>query len=223
MDASDIRVRGRGFVKHPLTVMVVVVLLPTMLGGCGLIGAFYGIFIDPLIPPPTIKAEHDMSGKKVLVWVETTAGVENAILRRTLTQKVQEQLQQHQAVREVIPYERISQFRLSRPDYVQMPVQDLGKHLEAEEVLYVLIDRFEPRYEAAEGFFRLDLTGYVKVVDSADGERVWPVAQTKQPFGRTGQMAQGSGQAFEDKLVRDFCADLAEEISRYFYDYQQPK
>ena len=66
------------------------------LSGCGPI---YGIFIDPLVPKPKIPAEHDISNKTVLIWVDDTAcETPRAILRRELTQQIQQVLKDHNAI-----------------------------------------------------------------------------------------------------------------------------
>jgi len=80
------------------------------MGGCAGLGAVYGIFIDPLIPAPTIKAEHDMSGKKALIWVDLTADSgRHPQLVRELTEQIAKELKAHKAVLETTEYGKIAE------------------------------------------------------------------------------------------------------------------
>jgi hypothetical protein len=188
------------------------------LAGCGPI---YGIFIDPLVPKPKIPAEHDIAGKKVLVWVDDTAcKTPNAIVRRELTQQIRQTLSEHHAVGSVIDYENIVQFRRKHPDLSELTIQQLGQTSHADEVLYVMIDNFSLHHEAGEGFYDTNMSGYCKIVNAADGKHLWPAEQMSRQFNAKGRFSNDDEPDMENKLIRELCREAAEEIALSFYKHQ---
>jgi len=205
-------------------VSLLICLSVSVLTGCGVVGAFYGVFIEPMLGPITVQAEHEMSDKKVLVWVDYVSLEEQShLLRRELSQQLQQELLDNRAVQSVIDYGRISRFRRETGDFAQMTIQQLGKHFAVDQVLYLLVDKFQLQHEAGEGFYQASLKGYSKVVDTASGKRLWPEAQGNRPFTIEGKFAQGQGQSFEDRLVRDFCRQTAQQIALSFYKHSRPR
>ena len=209
--------------NRPLRI-VILVLGCLSAGGCGLIGSFYGIFIDPLIPRPKVAAEHDMSDKTVLIWVDDVfLDQPSHLLRRELTKQLAAQLLDHQAVAKVIDYNRITTFRSLHPHFADMTIQQFGQGLDAQEVLYLLIDKMQLQHQAGKGFYRPSLSGCGKVIDVATGKRLWPADQSRRPFFVTGPLEQGQGQAFEDHLVKQLSGQLVEIITPSFYRHRQAR
>lgn len=202
--------------------VVAAVLLGLTMGGCGIIGAPYALFIAPLLPKPTVAAEHDMSDKVVLVWVEDISGGqrENVRLRRELTQQIGAELLEHKAAREVIDYNRIASFRNRYPDFTKLLPEQLGSRFEADEVLYILIKEFRLRHEAGQGFYRGDLFGQCKVVEVATGKRLWPEGMTSQVVSASDELAYGEGQAFKDRLLRRLVAKIPGTLVKSFYKHK---
>ncbi|KPK75573.1 MAG: hypothetical protein AMJ79_10860, partial [Phycisphaerae bacterium SM23_30] len=92
---------------------ILLLILPAAVpGGCGLIGGFYGVFINPIIPKAPVPAEHEMSGEKILLWVDYEPQKEpHHLLRRELTRQLQQELVRNEAVGAVIDYQQIIQYR----------------------------------------------------------------------------------------------------------------
>lgn len=203
-------------------VAVLAVLLGLTTGGCGIIGAPYALFIAPLLPKPTIAAEHDMSEKVVLVWVEDVSGGQqkNVRLRRELTQQIGEELLKHKAAREVIDYNRIARFRNRHPDFRKLLPEQLGSRFDADEVLYILIKEFRLGHEAGQGFYRGNLFGQCKVVEVATGKRLWPEGRTSQVVSASDKLTHGEGQAFEDRLLRRLVAKIPGTLVKSFYEHK---
>ena len=197
-------------------------LLPvTCLGGCGLIGGFYGVFIDRFIPRAPVPAEHDMSDKTVLIWVDyQPTDQQNHMLSRELTQQLSQELQHQEAIGPVIDYQKIVAFRLAHPEFARMTIQQLGQQFAADEVLYLLIDKFELRHEAGQGFYKPSIIGYAKVIDAVSGKRLWPTDRTQRPFTLETELTADKETALEPRLVRELCAQAAQNIARYFYKHQ---
>ena len=209
----------RGMVATAVGMLGMVVL-----GGCGLIGGFYGIFIDPLIPAPQIKAEHDMREQRVLVWVDDFATVDqHPQLRSELTRQITRELTDNKAAKSVVEYADVTRWRDRHADFSMMSLAELGEQLDADEVLHVWIEKFQYHHEAGTGYYRTNMTGSAKVIDVGTGQQVWPMDQTHRPFARVGNLTEGTGPMFEKKLVRELSATIAQEISRCFYKHASRK
>ncbi|MBN1845899.1 MAG: hypothetical protein JW810_09465 [Sedimentisphaerales bacterium] len=199
-------------------------LLAAALGGCGIPSAFYAFFIDPLIPPPTVEAEHLLTDKTVLIWVDDTLIVPaHHLLRRELTDQIGRHLQGHQAVGSLIPYARIVAFRQQHPQSTQLSIQQLGREFQADEVLYLLLDGFQLSHEAGEGYYAPQISGSAKVIDVATGRRCWPEDQAQRSFSFQGTFQQGRRDQLEDRLVRETCQQAAQAIGPYFYKHQKAR
>jgi len=208
----------RGWIR-----VVAMLVLVSLLSGCQTIGGLFSIFIDPLIPPKIIAAQHDMSAKRVLVWVDDPqVDSQYVLLRRTLTEALQQELLAHQGVSEVIDYERIARFRVTHPNYSLMSIEELGQKFQADEVLYVFINDFSWQHDAGVGFYQPRLGGYIKVIDAQEGgQRLWPKDRTHQTFQVKGQLEQGDGESFEKNLLKVFSQMVANRLTKYFYAHPE--
>jgi len=165
-----------------------------------------------------------MTDQHVLIWVDDTyLGSNNHLLRRELTRQLTEHLIDKKADHKVVDYPRIARFRQESPDFVDMTIQQLGRRFNADQVLYVYLDKFQFHHEAGKGFYRPKLTGSAKVIDSATGKRLWPIEQSFRSFSLEGELAQGQGAAFEDQQVKQLCESAAEQIGPFFYQHTVPR
>jgi len=206
-------------------------LLSAALAGCG---PFYGIFIDPLIPASKVPAEHDMSDKHILIWVDDfSAAVQDSnkppgapALRRELTEKLRQELLDNHAVASAVDYDSIVRFRRQNPGKTELSIQQLGTAIPqkpAQEVLYIMIDNFKLHHEAGQDCYDASIDGYCKIIDVATGKQPWPAGQTHRTFHAGGKVAVGHGQAFEDEQVRLLCREAAENIAPFFYEHRKQK
>jgi len=208
-------------VNHPVSpaALLSAILLAALLAGCG---PFYGLFIAPLIPKKKVKAEHEMQGKNVLIWVEISATTEhNPILRRELTLKLKEELMLNKAVGQIVDYNRLVRFRHRNPRLAELSIKELGEKFQAREVLYILINKYKLKHEAGEGYYHASSGGYVKVIDVATGRRLWPTGQSHRFFHVDGGVTMGTGQQFENEQVRKLCESIAKEIAPFFYEHKK--
>ncbi|MBN1436783.1 MAG: hypothetical protein JW936_06890 [Sedimentisphaerales bacterium] len=201
-------------------VILAVAAVSLSLSGCGGLGAFFGLFIQPLIPPETIPAEHDMRQARLLIWIDDfSSEQETPLLRRELTQKIGDMLIENEAVASVIPYSDVAYFRQIHPDFPQMSLAQIGAELQADQVLHFWVNSFAFHDEAGEDYYRINLTASLKIVDVATQQRVWPSDQSHRGFAYTDQLRQGSGQTFENQLIRELCEHTASVVAPWFYDH----
>ncbi len=192
------------------------------LPGCQIVGGFLGLFVIPLLPKKTIPAEHDFSQKTLLIWIDdATAGASHPHLPRYLTEALETELKSHKAVGALVDYTRVARFRPMHPDYAAISIAELGRTFEADEVLYVQIDQFKFDHEAGPGYYQPALTGSVKVINAATGERLWPANQTHRPIAARGDFTEGSGEVIETRLLRGLAQNVAVQLAPAFYDHKE--
>lgn len=190
------------------------------LSGCGIIGSLYTIAVDPLVPKTPDPAEYLFDGHKVLVWVEDVSFEEkNPLLRRALTQRILEEMRARELAVELIDYPAISQYRQTHLDHGSRAAARIGRDLGADQVIDITVASFRLKHEAGAGYYRTSLSGSYRVIDAAEGQRVWPEAEAQRPLSFTGQLTEGKGQAFEDRLVRQLCDEVATAIVYPFYPH----
>ena len=201
--------------------VLTLICLAIALGGCNVTDTLYAIFIAPLIPAPTVKTEYSLEDKTILIWIDDTAiEPKHHSLRRELTQELRKHLEEHEAIGGAVAYAKITQFRMAHPEFIDMSIQELGKRLQAQQVMYLFINQFQFRHEAGEGYYQPSLSGSCKIVDVSTGQRVWPNDQSYQSFAVNQPMLEGKDAEFEDGLIQKLGADVAQEIAPYFYKHK---
>ena len=192
-------------------------------GGCGLVGSLYQIFIHPLVPKPTIKAEHSMAGKRVLIWVDdfSGSGGPSTRVRYELTGQLGRALLEQEAVESVVDYHEIARFRNRIGESFSLSSSELGEQFEVDEIFYITIERFQLHHDAGEGYYRTNCVGYCKIVEVASGRQVWPQGRINHAFSGMGKLTEGRGQRFENRLVRELCEQITGGLAPLFYDHKQ--
>jgi len=211
--------------KIPRPLLISLLLLSVAsLAGCGLLGGLYGVFIDPLIPRTPIPAEHDMSEKNVLVWVDYQAALDtNHMLRRELTEHVRQELTDNHAVASAVDYQQIAQYRLLHPEIMQMTIQQLGQQFKVDQVMYLLVDNFELAHEAGPGYYKPTVTGYLKILDVESGKRLWPTNQTQHPYTYDTGFSEAQNDLQQQRMIRELCQKTAQSLALFFYEHRPPR
>lgn len=195
------------------------------LAGCNLVGGLYMVLIDPLIPAPLVRAEHNMRDKHILIWVDDLSAAESyPPLRRHLTDELAETLQAQNAVASVVPYEKTARFRALHPEYRQKSIMELGSEFQVDQVIYLQVTQFKFVHEAGRGYYQPAIKGHAKIIDCLnEAQRVWPEIQAQYPFGIECELEEGQGDSFEERLIRKLGENFAQEFSLHFYDHQRKK
>ena len=211
-------------IKNVRIVLLLVISLLIFTAGCGLFGAIYGVLIDPLVPGPIIASEHDMTTHRVLIWVEDRSpGLQSPVLRRELTTQLRQELLDHHAAADIINYQLIADFRNQHPDFTSLSLAQLGRRLNADQVLHVAVDTFRLHHQAGKNFYHASLTTFSHVIEVPSGKHLWPAALGTQPLTTTDDITQGQGTEFENSLIRKISQEQAQQLSRAFYEHTQLK
>jgi hypothetical protein len=175
--------------------------------------------------PPKTQARYVLPDVPTVVFIDDRMSrIEPASLRRSIADRVNEKLMNNAGITTTIrPQDAM--LIASRTDRAGdlMHIQDIGKAVGAEQIIYVEIAQFE---ESADGFTpRPVALAHIKVVDVANNQRVFPPAGTPK-----GWPVQVTGDAIDPALYASrssrlqihasLAAELGDEIAKVFYDHE---
>jgi len=204
--------------------VIVMLLVGLIVGGCTVVGPFYGVFIDPLIPGAKVPAEHSLLGKSVLIWIDDgTRHGQSHLLRRQLAYYLRKELVEHRAVGDIVAEAEVIRFRQAQPDFAELTIQQLGKHFTVDEVLYIFIEKLQLRYEATREFYRPEVIGCSRIIEVDSGNRVWPGDQSCRAFSVRGNLVEGRGRVFEEQLIGAIAQEASSKLAPFFYTHREEK
>lgn len=164
---------------------------------------------------------------RILVLVDTSAGSQISIhAMATLMTLVNQTLYQHQCANRFVPAYRIVALQRRNPEkYQAMGIADIAHAVNANDVIYVYIKRFDVTIESAGQLTKGNADALVKVVQ-ANGTRLWP-KDGSPGLSVTARIPTGTAVSQSPQMVQsEMVTILARRISRIFYRYAvgyQPK
>ncbi len=165
-------------------------------------------------------------GKVVLVLVDDMLSpVDYEPIKIHLTEMLNEQLTANKVAAKTIPYVRIGEFVGATPDFNSLAVSEVGNKLGADIVLYVQIDEFGLRDQAAsQELWKGRLQTTVRLVDVREG-RLWPTDRPEghmvSPMAKTRTVSDNS-QTRAEIVSKALAAETADRIAKYFYGHKTP-
>jgi len=204
----------------------VVLVALAVLGGCNIVAPAYLLIHGPEKVHRVYQLDKD---RPTVVFVDDPA---NLVPRRSVRQAIavaaQQQLLEHGVLDNVIDARSVMMV-VSRDDPLDpMPIEDLGKAVEAEVVIYAIVDEFALTNDGQS--LTPSAKARVKVIDCASGQRLFPApeggawvegqpvgikAVTRPGFFGTATLSQKAGE--QDKLAQEF--GLA--IAQLFYTHEK--
>ena len=184
-----------------------------------------GVLATPTRHERKIPAEYNLikqRSKKILVLVNQPAYLnaqEN--LRYYITNAVRENLVTKTRIdrEKIVSYERLSEFRSSESDFSLLSPASIGRALEADMVLLIVVENYE-LYEMAEsGYHRGALATRSVLLETLTGKKLWPQAESSRSV-RVGFEFEGGGQKI---AVTRLAVAAGHCIVRYFYDCPKKK
>lgn len=200
---------------------VLIVLFLAFCSGCEAVG----VLATPTHHERKIPAEYDLNGqkdKRVLVLVKQPAYLnaqEN--LRYYITNAVRENLVAKAMIdrEDIVSYERLSEFRSSESDFSLLEPLAIGRALEAEMVLLIVVEDYQ-LYEMAEsGHHKGALATRLVLLETSTGKKLWPQAKSSKSV-RVGFEFEGRGR---EVAITRLAAAAGHCIVRYFYDCSKKK
>jgi hypothetical protein len=197
----------------------VLATLSVSLGGCAVISWVTAQFAPPKKVPAVYKAP---KGKKVLVFVDDVRRpVSYEPIKRLLTDRLNEQLDEHNIAGETVPYDRLVDVMAATPSFHRLSVSEVGERVDAELVLYVEINRFSLRDDPDSPLWAGTLDTTVRWMEVGQG-RLWP---RDRPRGQPVKpvelpMVDEPSPTYGQKVASELATKMADRIARLFYDHK---
>jgi hypothetical protein len=178
--------------------------------------------LKPIVPPEKVAAEFDLTGRSLLVLVDThdpDLAARFPRLQASLADGIGQVLAGHQAVGPVVPGHSVETARHAERDFARWSVARVGQYFNVDCVLHVVVHEFRVRETPASMVLDGFAEGTVRIVSPAAGEQVWPVlASARQVSARTVPDVEtvDDPRQIEKALVEGW----AEKIARHFYTYE---
>lgn len=177
-----------------------------------------------LAPPQKQKAEFKLTEGRLAVLVEMArAGEDNPVFRQALHEKLIEIFHENDVRAKVVPEEDILRLRQQNRDFAQWSLQKVGQRVNAQQVLYVRVERLQLREAPNSPLVAPHVVMRLKVVDPralADKARLWP--GNSEPEGRQVERARPASEATDalgiDTEAAKLGKDAAYAVAMPFYD-----
>lgn len=187
--------------------------------------------------PGKVPAAYTLPDRPTLVLVDDpTARFSDPNLALVVAANVEHHLKFHEVLTApLVPTSRLADLQAKAgDDYAAMPVDQIGRELGAQQVIYVLIDAVS--LQDVPGVYKPSATAQVKVIDTATGRRLFPDPPApNQPASSTPVRGQpvavelkykgadvGSRGAVE-RMKRTVAEVLGRDVARLFYKWSPPE
>jgi hypothetical protein len=189
-------------------------------GGCKAVAALSSPTVHEIKTP----AEYNLGDnkpQKMLVLVEQPAwSASEANIRLYLTRAIEILLVDKVGLKAAgfVPYQELADMRNKTTDFAMLSPTEVGKAVNAQMVLYVVIDNFGLYGLSDAGYYRGQLDVRSGLYDVASGQILWP---------QSGEL-KVSSVGFEIQKELDMAAmrlasSMARGIGRNFYDCPKPE
>lgn len=199
------------------------VLLCVLSAGCQLAG-----LLTP-DPRPVIEAKYKLTkGKKVAVLVDDyMCPVSDSELKRSLAQKINQGFMDAGVLRagDLVGTEQVEEIPKDTAQGKKVSIQKIGEQVQADYVVYVNIIDFSIQSDPDNPLVQPKARAYVKVIEVATGERLWPIDLAGEPVEVTGRLA---GELVSENTdarpyTESLSDDLAAEIVGLFFEHRKGK
>ncbi|MCK4341151.1 MAG: hypothetical protein KAY37_05435, partial [Phycisphaerae bacterium] len=153
---------------------IVLVGLFFFLPGCNIIGA-----IAYMTAPPQMKdAEIELTTGRLVLFIEyANSSEENPVFTRAFRERLIEIFREQEVNDQIVPPEEILRLRQVKADFSRWSLQKIGRELDAEQVLYVRIERLRMQASADALLLTPEVRLQMKVIApraSPREARLWP-------------------------------------------------
>jgi hypothetical protein len=184
-------------------------------------GHLAGRLASPTAHEMKIPAEYDLkknTDQKILVLVNQPAWVNASTnLRYYITEAVNQSLAAKVKIRpeNLVDYDHLSQLRTEKPDLFNRGAAEIGKGMNVDKVLLIVVEDFQLYQVAGPGYYKGFLNTQAFLFDSATGQRVWP---TRPQLSKPVRVGFEVGKGNAEVVVKRLAASLAYCTTRYFYN-----
>ncbi len=160
-------------------------------------------------------------GKRVLVFPDDMySPVTHPAAKRELVEKVNEMLLRKRLAVRAVRYDELDYLEATEPQFDQWAVATVGRKLQADLVIYILLEPLTLKHTLADTLWHGRFAGRVRVVDVRKG-RIWP----EDPAGRlvrvVEQPSDDPSSTYHRQLVVRLAEKLGEKIGNLFVEHPE--
>ncbi len=199
-----------------------------LLGLAGLAGGCQvaGVVADVVSGGGSIDAVYEPTDRTTLVLVDDPGRrLSGGDLSGLIAGRIRDALIEEKVVEHVVPTTMVQNLRQQHDNFSQWPIDKVGQHAGAEQVIYVAVEHFQ--LTEAGAIYRPRAAVRVKVIDVASGARLFPSPRVDR--GYPVQVEQhyrdmsGATPTTESLLSRDLAEHLAAAVAKLFYKHKPPQ
>ncbi|MAE60497.1 MAG: hypothetical protein CMJ49_03970 [Planctomycetaceae bacterium] len=191
----------------------------TIGGGCAPIGYVAQIFDGNKIP-----AMYELPDRATAVLIDDpTSALPDSSIQNLLGGRIGQELTEHEAIADLTAPRLIDELRHNHGDFNEWPIDKIGMRAGADQVVYVLIERFNLSDE--QRTYRPVYSMRVKVVDAASGRRLFPAGDAggyrvaSELFFK--QELSGGTDSTRRVVARRLAEHAAVDVAKLFYEHAE--
>lgn len=198
-------------------------LLSGGLAGCGPQAGSLAYFFGAK-PKQIVKAQFTPTRGPLLIFFDDSPALDvppefpNLVVQATI-----DEFNRLDINKNVIPPARLESLKRQKGDFHKMGIREVGRALEAEQVLWLCPREFVMADQPAEASEPATFSVAIKVInaraESSDTLRLWPVSTEGERVSVSIPAAEVMRSATADELMRKMAALMAVELGRLFHDY----
>lgn len=193
-------------------------------GGCEY-GGIVSLLGTPSYHENKIPAEYNLAehtDQRILVFVKQPQwlGAE-ANLRPDLTEAINKNLVRSLQfpVENLVRYSKLSQFRSEHAEFSLLSPAEVGRVLDVDMVLVVVVEDYQVNQMTEPGYFRGWLNTQAVLIETARGTKLWP----KDARSKSIKVGFELEQRGQNVAVKRLAVASAYCTTRYFYDCQKKR
>lgn len=198
-----------------------------LLAGCGLPNLFAYPFADR-DAKESVKREHDLTANRLLILPYASNDVlfEYPTAPLDVSTFTVQEIRKHLRgkVDWVINPNQVALYQQSDLDWPNKPVAEIGRHMEADKVLYIELRRFTMMEERSANLYRGRVSAHVKVVDATAPTNTEAVLySTDLSIEFPGDRPLGMSEISPARMEQLTLYTFAKELIWKFYDHEEPR
>lgn len=202
----------------------------------GSLGGCEGIAFLSALGGEKVKAAYPLADRPTLVLVEDpNQRLGNPALTSVIGANASHLLLSEEVLAKAnrVPQKAIGELQVRLgTDYGKTPIDQIGRLLEAEQVIHVVVQSVS--LETAPGVYRPTAVVDVKLIDAAEGKRLYPgTSQFADPavpamghpikVETTVRTAGTGGRGVRAVLARELAEEVGQSVARLFFDHKRPE
>jgi hypothetical protein len=190
--------------------------------GCNALGFIAAKTAQFWTPEEEVEAQYNISGKSVLVLVDTkdpAKASEFPRLQAILSEAINKVLTEHKACPQTVSTRSVEALRTTEPQFDTWSVTRIGKYFNVDLVLYVEVLDFRLKDEPTSNVYHGYAEGTVRLVSPETGEQIWPVLSSARLV--SAETMPGVEAESSDEQQSIIIDGYGEKIARMFFTYQK--